>query len=117
MAGHVPATKNFEIFPKDSAPANCESHSLMDCPEIVIFYTVFPQFYIPLYLKIVKQGIIVRRRVKILFCLTLYSGVTSGSNAPTTQKFLIIPSCVCPNKHTYYLLVSIKHNVITLLPE
>lgn len=88
MAGYAHEIKNFEIFTKDSAPANCESHSSIDCPEIIIVYTGYPQFYSPLYLKTVKQGIILPRRVKILFCLTLYFSVgTLGSNASTTQKF------------------------------
>jgi len=88
MAGHVHATKNFELFPKDSVPANYESHSTVDYPESVIVYTVCPHFYIPLYLETVKQGIILPRRVKILFCLTLYFSVgTLGSNASITQKF------------------------------
>jgi hypothetical protein len=85
VAGHVRATKNFEIFPKDSASANCESHSSMGCTGSVMVYAVYPHFYTTLYLNAVKQGIILPRRVKILF-LTLYFSVGAlGSNVSTTH--------------------------------
>ena len=46
---------------------------------------------------------ILPRRVKDLFCLTLYFSVgTLGNNASTTQKFLIIFSCVCLDKHSLF---------------
>ena len=89
MAVHIRATKNFEIFPKDSTPANCESHSSLACPERLIVYTVYPHFYIPLYLKTVKQGITLPRRVKILFCLNFYFSVGNlGSGGTTVAQWL-----------------------------
>jgi hypothetical protein len=74
------------------------SHTLQWIARKDIIYIVHPHFYIHLHLKTVKQGIILPRRVKILFCLTFYYSVsTLGNNGSSSQIFCIIPSCVSLN--------------------